>query len=198
VPEADRGTAAAGAVLPKLARRSLEQAFAPAAPLAGWRPLAAAGWLRRPAASFVTLRVAEALRGCVGSVEVSRPLAEDVWENARAAAFRDCRFPPLLQAELPGVAIEVSLLSPLESLGRLSRQEAERALRPGIDGLLLHYSACRGLFLPQVWEQLPSPDRFLAELAKKAGLPAGFWAAGVELWRFTVEKFAEQSGEAVG
>jgi AmmeMemoRadiSam system protein A len=191
VPEASGDPAPGGWLLPAVARRSLEEAFACASLRRGWSAVATADWLRRPAATFVTLRMGETLRGCVGSVEASRAVAEDVWENARAAAFRDLRFQPLAAAELTGIAIEVSLLSPLKPLGASTPEEARRLLRPEIDGVVFRFGSYRGLFLPQVWEELPTGERFLAELARKAGLPAGFWAPGVELWRFTVQKWVE-------
>src|SRR5438552_1486729 len=52
-------------------------------------PVAEESWLRESRASFVTLPQGEELRGCVGSLEAQRPLAQDVAENARAAAFED-------------------------------------------------------------------------------------------------------------
>ena len=51
--------------------------------------------LNQPGASFVTLRIGADLRGCCGSVEASRLLSADVWNNAWASAFSDPRFPPL-------------------------------------------------------------------------------------------------------
>ena len=51
--------------------------------------------LRQPGATFVTLTQNGQLRGCIGSLEAWRPLAEDVCENAVNAAFRDPRFAPL-------------------------------------------------------------------------------------------------------
>ena len=58
------------------------------------RPAASAA-LTGPGATFVTLTRGGKLRGCIGSLEPWRPLVEDVRSNARAAAFRDPRFPPL-------------------------------------------------------------------------------------------------------
>lgn len=148
-------------------------------------------WLREPGATFVTLRRRELLRGCVGSLRAYRPLAEDVWSNARAAAFSDTRFPPLTRDEFADINLEVSLLSPPEPLSVASEEEACRILRPGIDGVILEYREGRGTFLPQVWEQLPDPRRFLAHLKEKAGLPASFWHPDLRLWRYSVTKWEE-------
>jgi AMMECR1 domain-containing protein len=42
-----------------------------------------------------------------------------------------------------------------------------------------------------VWEQLPSPVQFMAQLKRKAGLPENFWAVGIQLRRYTVRKWRE-------
>jgi AmmeMemoRadiSam system protein A len=153
-----------------------------------------AGWLQEPGASFVTLTQQGALRGCIGSLEAHRPLLDDVRANAVAAALRDPRFPPLHAAELPHTRIEVSLLSGTEDMEFESEVHALAQLRPGIDGVVLQYGHARGTFLPQVWESLPQPEDFLAQLKRKAGLPADFWHEGIRLSRYTVSKWKEAEG----
>lgn len=153
-------------------------------------------WLQGPGATFVTLRAGSELRGCIGTLEANRPLAEDVRANAIAAATRDPRFAPVTAAELPGLTIEVSLLGPTSPLGVTSQAEALEALQPGLDGVILRYGSQRATFLPQVWSQLPSPGDFLLQLKRKAGLADGFWHGDIEMWRYRVEKWseAEQAG----
>ena len=146
-------------------------------------------WLREPGASFVTLKREGELRGCIGTIDPHRPLGDDVWHNARAAAFRDPRFPPLSPAEHEGLEVEVSVLSPRTPLAVASEADAAAKLRPGVDGVYLEYGYSRATFLPQVWESLPDPIDFLAELRRKAGLPARFWHREVRLTRYTVDKF---------
>ena len=146
-------------------------------------------WLHRPGASFVTLRLDGELRGCIGTVEPHRPLGIDVVHNARAAAYRDPRFPPLEARELAALGVEVSVLSPREPLQAASESEALASLRPQVDGLYLEFGAMHATFLPQVWDSLPDPADFLGELRRKAGLPPGFWHPGIKLSRYTVEKF---------
>jgi AmmeMemoRadiSam system protein A len=148
-------------------------------------------WLDEPGATFVTLTRRGQLRGCIGSLEAHRPLREDVTANARAAAFQDPRFPPLEKDELADIRVEVSLLSPLEPLAFRDKQDAIAQLRPGVDGVVLEHGHHRGTFLPQVWEQLPEPERFLAHLKVKAGLPPGFWASDIKLFRYAVSKWKE-------
>jgi AmmeMemoRadiSam system protein A len=179
-----RESADRGPVLIAIAREAIVRAdlFPEAA-------AAAHPWLREPGASFVTLRIDAELRGCIGSVEARRPLGEDVAHNARAAAYRDPRFPPVSGDEIAALQVEVSLLSPREPMRVASEAEALAMLRPGVDGVYLEYEDRASTFLPQVWEGLPQPADFLGELRRKAGLPARFWHPDVRLSRYTVEKF---------
>ncbi|MCG8458896.1 MAG: AmmeMemoRadiSam system protein A [Holophagales bacterium] len=176
-------------------------------------------WAKQPGATFVTLRSWDldwwrreqesrgrrveptplpeegALRGCLGSLEPRRPLAHDVWANAVAAATRDPRFLPVVVEELPWLSVEVSLLGPRQSLHALTEEEARRQLRPGVDGVVLSWREHRATFLPQVWEQLQDPGRFLAELREKAGLRADFWHPDLRIERYAVEKWAEERAD---
>ncbi len=155
-------------------------------------PFETAPWLQEPGATFVTLQLHGELRGCVGSLLAKKPIREDVETNARAAAFHDPRFAPLTRSEYPGIEIEVSLLSSLEKLAFESQKQLLTVLRPGVDGVVLEYGWQRGTFLPQVWEQLPDPETFLAHLKQKAGLRADFWGDGIQVSRYTVAKWREQ------
>lgn len=149
-------------------------------------------WLLEPGAAFVTLMRNNELRGCIGSLEPKRALAEDVHANALNAAFRDPRFKPLTVHEWIDTWVEVSVLSALEPIPVVSEQAVLASLRPGIDGLVLEFGHHRGTFLPQVWEQLPTPQAFLNNLKRKAGLPPDFWEADMKLSRYAVAKWSEQ------
>jgi len=145
--------------------------------------------LLEPGATFVTLKLNGTLRGCVGSFEACRPLLEDVARNAYAAAFRDHRFSPLTWDELKGLEVHISILTPLVPLSVQDRPELIRTLRPGVDGLLLEDPPHRATFLPQVWEALPDPERFLSELFLKAGLPENHWSDTLTFSRYRVDEF---------
>ena len=175
-----------GGPLLALARGAIEQEL-------GVRvePAAVPRDLDRIGASFVTLRSDADLRGCIGTVEAWRPLADDVRANAVAAAFRDPRFPPLRREELGCVAIEVSVLNPREPLHAGSEESVVASLRPGIDGVVLECGRHRATFLPQVWEHLAQPREFLRALKSKAGLAEEFWSDAMRVSRYTVEKFVE-------
>lgn len=148
-------------------------------------------WLQAPGATFVTIRFRGHLRGCLGSLEARRPLIDDLRHNARAAASRDPRFPPLAPEELPETEVEVSLLSPLEPIPVASEEEAVEKLGEGRYGWVLDFGVRSGTFLPQVWESLPEPRDFLRRLKEKAGLGATFWHPEVELRRYSVVKWRE-------
>ncbi len=188
-----------GLTLLRLARQAIREALeaveaVDAGPPAGIPGEALADWLAAPGASFVTLMQGDELRGCIGSVRATLPLAEDVRANAVAAALRDPRFPPLRRIESEWVRIEVSLLSALEPMEPVPTLEAAAAaLRAGIDGLVLERLTARGVFLPQVWSGAPDPAVFLRHLRRKAGLPLDGWDPDTRLYRFTVEKWREPS-----
>jgi uncharacterized protein len=152
-------------------------------------------WLDQRGAVFVTLTQHGELRGCIGSLEAHRALFDDLQSNARAAAFKDPRFPPLSRDELARTRVEVSLLSPAQPMRFSSEADALAQLRPDIDGVILEHGWHRATFLPQVWEQLPEPRQFMANLKHKAGLAADFWADDLRLSRYQVEKFKEAEHE---
>lgn len=176
-----------GLILLKLARGSIESAFGTPEPFIENTP-----WLQEAGATFVTLTEHGDLRGCIGSLEAWRPLRDDVCQNALNAAFRDPRFPPLKKSELDALLVEVSLLSSQQPMTFSSEDDALTQLRPGIDGLVFQTGNHRSTFLPQVWEQLPTPRQFMAHLKRKAGLAENFWSPDVKLYRYTVEKWKER------
>jgi AmmeMemoRadiSam system protein A len=175
-----------GTLLLKLARGAIAEYFG-APPM----PTRTESWLHAHGATFVTLTQHGNLRGCIGSLCAYRPLLEDVCANAVAAAFNDPRFDPLQEDELPYTTVEVSLLSPLQPLAFDNEQSALAQLSPGVDGVVFEYQHHRSTFLPQVWEQLPTTTAFMAQLKRKAGLASDFWAPGIALSRYSVEKWKE-------
>ncbi|HEY6532067.1 MAG TPA: AmmeMemoRadiSam system protein A [Acidimicrobiales bacterium] len=145
----------------------------------------------RPGAAFVTLRRDGRLLGCIGSLEPVRSLADDVAAHAYDAAFRDPRLPPVTLDDWLRMDVEVSVLGPLEPIDVHSREELMAAVRPDIDGVLLTSKEGRGTFLPSVWAQVPSPDRFLDELWRKAGLRRGRWPKDLVVQRYQVDEFGD-------
>lgn len=142
-------------------------------------------------ATFVTLHLDKRLRGCIGMLEACRPLAQDVAENAYSAAFEDPRFPQVTQTEFPNIKIHISALSTPAEITCTSEQDLLSKIRPNVDGLILDEHGRRGTFLPSVWEELPTPELFLAHLKMKAGLPTDYWSDTIRVFRYTAEYFGE-------
>ncbi|MCW8930187.1 MAG: AmmeMemoRadiSam system protein A [Gammaproteobacteria bacterium] len=145
--------------------------------------------LQKKRASFVTLKINNELRGCIGTLTPHRPLIEDIAHNAYAAAFQDPRFPALSPTEYEQLDYHISILSDTSLLQFDSEEALIAQIRPGIDGLVLSDNNKQGTFLPSVWEQLPEPEEFLQHLKHKAGLPANYWSDTLQVSRYTVESF---------
>ena len=144
--------------------------------------------LDQPCLVALTLESNRRLRGCIGSLKATHPLAADIAHYAHAAAF-DRRFPPIEKDDLEGLGIKISVLSPPVPMQAESEADLVSQLRPGIDGLIIKDGKKRATFLPSVWKGIPAPRRFVRELAKKTGWPAGHWSATVRAWRYTTEEF---------
>ena len=145
--------------------------------------------LQNPGASFVTLKIAGQLRGCIGSLEAYQPLVNDVAYNAYAAAFSDPRFRPVSGDEAENLEFHISVLSPAVPMAFDSEEDLLEQIRPGIDGLVLEEGQNRGTFLPAVWESLPDKKGFLQHLKQKAGLPQDYWSESIKVSRYTTESF---------
>lgn len=145
--------------------------------------------LRPLRATFVTLETGGQLRGCIGALVAYQPLVQDVAAHAYAAAFEDPRFPELRPDEFPNLEIFISVLSPPEPMRCNSEEDLLKQVRPGVDGLILQFHQYRATFLPAVWESLPDPYVFLAQLKHKAGLPLDFWSPELRVERYTTEYF---------
>jgi AmmeMemoRadiSam system protein A len=144
------------------------------------------GVLARKGGAFVTLKIRGALRGCIGHVDAEEPLGRVIPRCAVAACSGDPRFDPVTAAELPRLALEISLLEPLEAIAQAAEVEVGR------HGLVVERGLRRGLLLPQVatdwgWDR----ETFLAETCHKAGLPRDAWKHGATLWRFEADVFGE-------
>ncbi len=136
--------------------------------------------------AFVTLKRGGRLRGCIGTLQCRRPLAEEVARVAVSAAREDPRFEPLAAAELDGLDVEVSILGPLEPIDPFDPS----AIEIGRHGLVVEQGHRRGLLLPQVatewgWDR----ETFLAQTCVKAGLAPDAWREGATVHRFAGEVF---------
>ncbi len=135
---------------------------------------------------FVTLRIGERLRGCIGVLEGKESLGRLIPRCAVSASREDPRFPPVTHDELEELQIELSLLSPLVP----SRAED---IEIGTHGIMVACGERRGVLLPQVaTEHHWSVEEFLAQTCQKAGLPPDAWKSlGVEIFSFMTEVLKE-------
>lgn len=142
---------------------------------------------QRHAGAFVTLRSAGDLRGCIGYPGSEKRLDEVVGHCAVAAATEDPRFPPVTADELPGLEVEISVLTPIRKVDDVNEIEVGR------DGLIVQDGFRKGLLLPQVaTEQHWNRDTFLSHTCLKAGLRPDAWRSGAKIFRFQAEVFSER------
>ena len=142
--------------------------------------------------TFVSLKAHGELRGCIGCLVATDSMVEEVKRNALHAAFGDSRFRPVAKEELAAIEMEVSILTEPTPLSYASPEELLRALRVGIDGVIILQGGRSATFLPQVWQQLPEPQDFLSHLCQKACLPVDAWrSGGLEVFTYRVQYFAE-------
>lgn len=180
----------------ELARDSIARGLSSPAP----EPLPEGGWSSRllvPTAAFVTLTLSGGLRGCRGTTEPQRSLAEEVWRSAWLSAFADPRFPPMVSQEVSSLRIAVSVLTALEPIACTSEAELVESLVPGVDGLVLRCGVARATFLPAVWQSVNEPREFVRQLRRKAGLYGLLWPRGMAAFRYRTETFASAEGAAL-
>lgn len=148
--------------------------------------------LRDPGASFVTLTKREKLRGCIGTLEAYQPLVLDVQEHAVAAAMEDYRFPDVSEEELHFIKIEISRLTPVQLVDYSTPKDLVSKLRKNVDGVLIKANGRRATFLPQVWDKVPDPEKFLSQLCVKMGTSPDLWREKhLKVYTYQVEKFKE-------
>ncbi|MDD5022770.1 MAG: AmmeMemoRadiSam system protein A [Candidatus ainarchaeum sp.] len=151
--------------------------------------------LLQDGACFVSIHEKESneLRGCMGMLEASRPLINDVIQNAVAAANEDPRFYPLRFDELNKIKISISILTKPEKLEIMDYKELLDKLEPKRHGLIIKKGWNRATFLPVVWEQLPEKEEFLGNLCLKAGLNEDEWMKeGMEFFIYEAIEFEEK------
>lgn len=140
---------------------------------------------------FVTLHKFGRLRGCMGTLDDSRPLADAVRLAALRVSHDDPRFPPLGVGELRDIRVEVSILSAAWPMRTLEDLEL------GKHGIIVQCGERRGLFLPQVAiEHRMSKEMFLSRCcSEKAGLSPDAWRdPATEVLLFTAELYEETRG----
>ena len=135
--------------------------------------------------AFVTIKRRGELRGCIGYIEGRGPLYKTIEEMAEAAAFKDPRFYPVSEKELPELEYEISVLTPLQKIKDINEIEV------GKHGIYIKKGWNSGLLLPQVateygWDR----QTFVEHTCQKAGLPSNAWKdKNAEIYIFSADIF---------
>ncbi len=162
----------------RLARQTIEQFIRE-----GTRPVPPAvvdPSLPSRAGAFVSLHAGGMLRGCIGTIEPTRPtLGDEIVRNAVQAATEDPRFPPVRVDELDDLEISVDVLHAPE------RIETLEDLDPRIYGVITTCGWRRGLLLPDL-EGVDTCEDQVAIAMSKAGIASG---EPISLERFKVDRY---------
>ncbi len=142
--------------------------------------------LKEKRGAFVTLKVNDKLRGCIGYPLPRKPLWETVSDVAISAATQDFRFKSITLEELPDTKIEISVLSLPKPIKDVKEIEV------GKHGIIISKGPCKGLLLPQVplewnWDL----ETYLSHGCLKAGLDEDEWKKGVNIEVFSAQVFSE-------
>ncbi|MGB5531428.1 MAG: AmmeMemoRadiSam system protein A [Ignavibacteriaceae bacterium] len=143
--------------------------------------------LKMELGAFVTLKINDQLRGCIGYIIAQKSLFETIVEAAKHSAFGDPRFSELSRDEVDEMTIEISVLSTFEPINSYDEIEV------GKHGLLLEEGG-RAVLLPQVAvEQNYNRAQFLTALCHKAGLYGNYWKERMlNIKVFTALVFSEE------
>lgn len=176
----DAALAEAARVLPDVGRDAIRCALEGRPVVSEVEPI---GLLAEPAPVFVTLRIANKLRGCIGSlVAMHDNLIEETMDRARAAAFDDPRFTRLTRAELPDTSVEVSILRPLQPIGSIDELDPVRFGIEVRDG-----NGRRAVLLPEI-DGVDTVEQQIKVTRQKAGIPPG---NELQIRKFTVVKVSD-------
>jgi len=136
---------------------------------------------------FVTLRIEDNLRGCIGNFSPEKPIYRTVQEMA-IAATQDPRFLPVTLEELSHIEVEISVLTPLHRIKSIEEFEL------GKHGIYIKKGNRSGTFLPQVADETGwSTEEFLGHCARdKAGIGWDGWK-DAELYTYEALVFSEHN-----
>jgi AmmeMemoRadiSam system protein A len=146
--------------------------------------------LMMPASVFVSWHAGPRLLGCIGTLQAQAALADAVRHYAVQAGLHDPRIGPMSHAQLGTASGEISVLAPERELDVQGIAAIASAIVPGRDGVVLRSGWRRAVFLPVVWEKLPSPHEFLDALCRKAAIVTASERAEARASVFAVESWS--------
>ena len=131
-------------------------------------------------ATFVTLKIGDMLRGCIGSLGPVAPMYKSVHDNAVNAASRDFRFRPVGPEEINDIDVHISLLSPIGDIDSTDK------FKIGEHGIIMEKGPYRAVYLPEVAvEQKWTKEETLSSLSLKAGMNRDGWREGAKFKVFS-------------
>lgn len=119
---------------------------------------------------FITLKINDQLRGCIGCITSNEPLFKTLPHFAIQSAFYDPRFEPLSLEEFKEISIKISILT-----APIIIQDYNE-IKIGKHGVIFNYQQFQSVFLPEVPEEQGwSLQATLKNLERKANAPTGSW-----------------------
>lgn len=136
--------------------------------------------LAAKAGVFVSLKKRGNLRGCIGTFQpCTCSVAEEIIQNAIAAATQDPRFRAVTEDELADISYSVDILSLPEKISSI------HDLDPKKYGVIVAQGMKRGLLLPDL-EGVDTAE----EQIRIAKTKAGIWSDdNLEMFRFIVTRY---------
>lgn len=137
-------------------------------------------FLEQKAAAFVSLKINNQLRGCLGTIMPQQEnLAKEIVANAIRAATEDYRFSPVQVQELAQISYSVDVLSDLTPVKNV------KELDPKKYGVLVQQGAMQGLLLPDL-DGVETVKQQLDIVKHKAGI---FSDEELQIYKFEVQRF---------
>ena len=138
-------------------------------------------FLEKKAGTFVTIEKNGNLRGCIGTYLPTREnIAQEIIQNAIAAATEDYRFGPIQEKELSSLSYRVYILSEPELVRDI------KELDPQKYGIIVKTEIKTGLLLPDL-EGVDTIEQQLSITCQKGGIDP--LVEKIFIYRFTVEKY---------
>ncbi len=135
--------------------------------------------LNRQAGVFVSLKIGNMLRGCIGTMYPTQPnIALEIIRNAIQSATWDPRFPPVQPPELSSLVYSVDIMEEPEEV------PDESHLDPKEYGVIVESGPCVGVLLPDL-DGVDTVEQQVDIARKKAGIAPG---KSLKLYRFKVTR----------
>lgn len=144
-------------------------------------------FFKKGAGTFVTIEKNKELRGCIGTyLPTKMNIAEEIIQNAIAAATEDYRFGPIQPAELPYLSYAVYFLSKPELVKNIKELNPKKygiIVKVVFDGRMPLKS---GLLLPDL-EGVDTTEQQISIACQKGGINQE--AEEIIIYKFTAEKY---------